>query len=99
MSNALTIDAGYTDGTIQSVLERYMNKKNNLPEWITTTEASEITGLKRDTIAEYCRRYEAGDDDRLVCQKRGRDWWVSSESALEFEADTKGRGRPRGKTN
>lgn len=71
------------------------DKNKGLPEWITTTKASEITGLRRDTIAEYCRRYEAGEDDRLVCKKMGRDWWVSSHSAVNFKPDNKGRGRPR----
>jgi len=93
------IHVWYSSGNNQSQKDTRMSEKQpDLPEWITTTEAAELTGLQRDTIAEYCRRYDPdSDDNKLICQKRGRDWWVSSASALKLK--TTNRGRPRTETN
>lgn len=53
--------------------------------WLTTTEAAEIMGIDRDTVANYCRL------EKLECRKRGRDWQVSREAAERFVKSNVGR--------
>lgn len=53
--------------------------------WLTTTEAAEIMGIDRDTVANYCRL------GKLECRKRGRDWQVSREAAERFVKSNVGR--------
>jgi hypothetical protein len=58
-------------------------------EWITTPDASRLTGYKRDYLAQLAR------DNRVVAEKRGRDWWIERESLLAYKAEMDSLGQKR----
>jgi len=47
-------------------------------KWLTTKEAAEELKVAIEHVARLCR------DGALVAEKRGRDWFVSSQSAKEY---------------
>ena len=49
-----------------------------MPEYITTNEASNLSGYNVEYIRQMIR---AGV---INAQKRGRDWWVERESFLAY---------------
>lgn len=55
-------------------------------EQITTTEAAKILDRTPDWISRLCK------EGILKAEKRGRDWWISKESVLAYQA----RGIKRG---
>ena len=54
--------------------EKVENVEDKYPEWVTTTEAAEITGLSMRRIQELCK------EGKYKAQKRGRDWLIEKES-------------------
>jgi excisionase family DNA binding protein len=49
-----------------------------MPEFITTTEASQLSGYNIEYIRQLIR---AG---KIKAEKRGRDWWVDRENFLSY---------------
>ena len=43
---------------------------SNLPEWITTEEAAELSGYHPEYVRRLARRGKIG------AEKKGRDWWI-----------------------
>jgi len=66
----------------------------NPTEWITTTEAAELTGY----TASYLRK--AISRGLLFAEKRGRDWFLSKADVLAYAEEMKRLGSakhdPRG---
>jgi excisionase family DNA binding protein len=52
----------------------------NPTEWITTKEAADLTGYNQEYIRQMIR------SDRIVAEKKGRDWWVDRAS-IEAHAE------------
>ena len=48
------------------------------PDWITTTEAAEISGFSSQWVRELC------DEGDVTCRKFGRNWQVSRTSLLAY---------------
>lgn len=47
-------------------------------EWITTQEAAEMTGYNQEYIRQMIR------GDKIVAEKKGRDWWVDRASVETY---------------
>lgn len=71
----------------------HMSDTKDLPEWLTTAEASEVMGVEKESVQRLCRR------GRINCQKFGRDWMVHRDSALDYEVTVGGRGKTAGDMN
>jgi excisionase family DNA binding protein len=52
-------------------------------EWITTTEAAELTGYKPVTFRWLVK------EGRIKGQKRGRDWFLSKADVLAYTEEMK----------
>jgi excisionase family DNA binding protein len=52
-------------------------------EWITTTEAAELTGYTDAYLRQLIGR------DRLQAKKRGRDWFLSKADVLAYAKEMK----------
>ena len=66
----------------------------DLPEWITTEDAAQISGYH----PEYVRRLaKAG---KIGAEKKGRDWWIDRDKLREYLATVEALGTkkydPRG---
>ena len=51
-----------------------------MAEWITTDEASQISGYHVNYLRQIIRK------NKIMAEKRGRDWWVDKTSLLEYVA-------------
>lgn len=60
-----------------------MTENFDLSDWITTTEAAELTGY---TTARFRQLAKAGT---VVAQKLGRDWFMNKDSVLDWAAEMK----------
>ncbi|MCS6846526.1 MAG: helix-turn-helix domain-containing protein [Anaerolineae bacterium] len=49
-----------------------------MPDWITTTEAAEISGYHVNYLRQIIRKR------KIKAEKRGRDWWVDKDSLLTY---------------
>ena len=49
-----------------------------MPDWITTTEATELSGYHPDHLRELIR------DGKIYAEKKGNAWWVDRKSLLEY---------------
>jgi len=59
-------------------------KSPDPPEWITTTEAAELTGYARAYFRQLIQR------GRLhQVEKRGRDWFLSKDEVLAYSKKMK----------
>lgn len=64
--------------------------KNELAEYLTVKQASELTGLHPRYVRRLCA---AG---KLSCVRAGRMFLVSRKAASAYQRDPYGRGRPKG---
>ena len=55
-----------------------MANAQELDQWITTTEAAELTGYTPDYFRKAIKR------ERLTGKKRGRDWFLSKAEVLAY---------------
>lgn len=60
----------------------------SMPEWLTVTEASELTGYHPETLRKLAKAGKIG------AEKKGRDWWIDRDKLLEFYRNRRPRGRP-----
>jgi excisionase family DNA binding protein len=60
-----------------------MTDNFNPAEWITTSEAAELTGYAAAYFRQMIKR------GRLKAQKRGRDWFLSKEEVLAYAEEMK----------
>ena len=49
----------------------------DLPEWVTTEEAAEISGYHPEHVRWLARRGKIG------AEKKGRDWWIDRDKLRE----------------
>jgi len=80
------------------VVEAQMSKKPPIrtretkipkPAYLTTAEAAKITGYTQDHIGLLRRRA------KLAGEKRGRDWFISTESLEAYVKSEPKAGRPK----
>ncbi len=61
-----------------------------MADWITTTEAAELSGYHPDHLRELIR---AG---KIYAEKKGNAWWVDRKSLLDYIRNIKKLGEKRG---
>lgn len=87
MSNVYLENAGYTDCSIQSVMERY-TMSNKKSEWILIKEAAEIMGIHIESVRRLCRK------EAIKCRQLyvNAPWEVLRKDAESYEKNVGGRG-------
>lgn len=50
-------------------------------EWLTSPEAAAVCGFGLSHLARLCR------EQRIVCEKHGRDWFIQRASLLAYLQD------------
>ena len=78
-----------TGGRLQPAVSPALFGGWKLPEWITTREASELSGYHIEYLRNLIRM------GRVYAEKKGRDWWVDRDRFLVFLAEQKASGDPR----
>ncbi len=58
----------------------------DLPEWITTDEAAEISGYHPEYVRYLAR------EGRIGAEKKGRDWWIDRDKLREYLATVQALG-------
>lgn len=52
----------------------------DLPEWITTDEAADLSGYHPEYVRFLAR------EGRIGAEKKGRDWWINRDVLREYLA-------------
>jgi excisionase family DNA binding protein len=60
-----------------------------LPDWITASEAAELSGYHPEYIRRLIRR------NRVYAEKKGWQWWIDRDRFREFVDDQKASEDPR----
>ena len=58
----------------------------DLPEWITTDEAAEVSGYHPEYVRYLAR------EGRIGAEKKGRDWWIDRDKLREYLATVEALG-------
>ena len=64
--------------------------KDELNDYVTVKQASEITGLHHRYVRRLCAA------NKLACVRMGKMFLISRKAATAFRRDPYGRGRPKG---
>lgn len=49
-----------------------------MPDWITTSEAAQVSGYHPEYIRKLARQ------GRIGAEKKGRDWWIDRDRLREY---------------